>query len=109
MTRDEVDALSLKEKQKKQFIRRIYGSAEFTRGLPRYCLWINDEYLLEAMAIEGIRLRIEGVKTMRLSSKDSGANEMAERSHQMREMNIPRNAAIVVPRTSTENRNFLPC
>jgi hypothetical protein len=33
---------------------------------------------------------------------------MAERSHQMREMNIGQSRTLVVPRTSSENRPFLP-
>jgi hypothetical protein len=45
LNRDEVDALQLSAEQRKRFIRRIYGSAEFIRGLERYCLWIEDAHL----------------------------------------------------------------
>ena len=108
LSRDEVDALGLTLEQRARFIRRIYGSAEFIRGLERYCLWIEDAFLEEAMAIDAIRQRIEGVRAMRLASRDSGANEMAARAHQMREMNIAQKWTITVPRTSSENRPFLP-
>jgi hypothetical protein len=105
---DEMGALGLTKEQRERFIRRIYGSAEFIRGLSRYCLWIEDENLDEALAIEPIRQRIEGVRQMRLSSRDKSANEMAKRSHQMREMNISTYSTIIIPRTSSENRAFLP-
>lgn len=108
LSRDEVDALGLTLEQHERFIRRIYGSSEFIRGLERYCLWIEDRNLDEAMRIETIRPRIESVRAMRLASRDSGANEMAERAHQMREMNIAQKWTITVPRTSSENRPFLP-
>jgi len=108
LSRDEVDALGLTLEQHARFIRRIYGSAEFIRGLERYCLWIEDAHLEEAMGIDAIRQRIEGVRAMRLASRDSGANEMAARAHQMREMNIAQKWTITVPRTSSENRPFLP-
>jgi len=108
LSRDEVDALGLKLEQHARFIRRIYGSAEFIRGLERYCLWIEDVHLEEAMSIDAIQQRIEGVRAMRLASRDSGANEMAARAHQMREMNIAQKWTITVPRTSSENRPFLP-
>ena len=109
LSQTEVDDLCLTDSQKNRFIRRIYGSAEFTRGIDRYCLWINDCDLTEAFGITSISERIEKVRAIRLASKDSGANDMATRSHQMREMNIGDKWTIIIPRTTTENRNFLPC
>ena len=108
LTRDEVSELGLTAEQKKQFIRRIYGSAEFIRGISRYCLWIEDKYLKEALVIPAIRKRIEAVRTMRLASRDSGANKMAKRSHQFREMNFGTRSTIIVPSVSSESRNYLP-
>jgi len=108
LSRDEVDSLGLTLDQHARFIRRIYGSAEFIRGLERYCLWIEDLHLEEAMRIPAIQQRIEGVRAMRLASRDSGANEMAAHSHQMREMNIGQAQTIVMPCVSSEARNYLP-
>lgn len=105
---DEVNQLGLSKLQRNHFLRRIYGSAEFIRGLQRYCLWIEDKHLAEAMSIETLKERIEGVKAMRLSSRDKSANEMATRAHQMREMNIGKSHSIVMPRVSSENRPYLP-
>ena len=104
----ELRGLNLTPEQQEKFIRRIYGSAEFIRGVNRYCLWISDENLQEAQAIEEISRRVEGVREMRLASRDKGANEMAERAHQMREMNIGKNNTIVLPCVSSENRHYLP-
>nr|WP_205703881.1 class I SAM-dependent DNA methyltransferase [Candidatus Chloroploca sp. Khr17] len=108
LSTDEVKMLGLTKEQRESLIRRIYGSAEFIRGLPRYCLWIDEAHLDPALAIEPIRQRIEGVRTMRLASRDKSANTMAARAHQMREMNIGKCWTIIVPRTSSENRPFLP-
>ncbi|MEC5218337.1 hypothetical protein RCH09_003306 [Actimicrobium sp. GrIS 1.19] len=60
LTRDEVDKLGLTLEQQDRFIRRIYGSAEFIRGLERYCLWIEDRNSDEAKRITTIWHRIEG-------------------------------------------------
>lgn len=109
MCADEVLALNLSKEQNSRFLKRIYGSAEFIRGLQRYCLWIEDQFLNEAMRIEPIRERIECVRKMRLSSRDKGANDMARRAHQMREMNIGKKQTIAVPAITSENREFLPC
>jgi hypothetical protein len=108
LSRTEADALSLNADQRAKFLRRIYGSAEFIKGQERYCLWIEDKNLGEAEAIEPIRVRIEGVRRMRLESPDKSANEMASRSHQMREMNIGAKHTIAVAAISSESRPFLP-
>jgi restriction-modification enzyme MmeI-like protein len=108
MSRNEMEALSLDEAQRKKFIRRIYGSAEFIRGLQRFCLWINDQDLEEALQIPTIAARIDGVRQMRLASRDKGANAMAEWAHQMREMNIGKRQTIALPGVSSEGRPYLP-
>jgi hypothetical protein len=108
LSTDEVDSLGLNKEQREKFIRRIYGSAEFIRGLSRYCLWIEDVDLDEALTIEPIRQRIEGVRAMRLASSDKSANEMAVRAHQMREMNIGKTQTISMPCVSSESRAYLP-
>ena len=109
LTRDEVAELGLTPEQEARFIRRIYGSREFIRGESRYCLWIEDVDLDEALAIPAIRERVEGVRAMRLASRDRGANLMATRSHQFREMNIGIRSTIIVPAITSENRDYLPC
>ncbi|MBD1860036.1 MULTISPECIES: class I SAM-dependent DNA methyltransferase, partial [Leptolyngbya] len=108
LSTNEVKEIGLSKEQRDKFIRRIYGSAEFIRGLSRYCLWIDDEDLDEALAIESIQKRIEAVRKTRLASPDKSANDMSARSHQMREMNIAKYWTITVPRTSSESRPYLP-
>lgn len=105
----ELHSFGLTPEQSDRFIRRIHGSAEFIRGLERYCLWIEDEHLQEALEINAIHARVESVRKMRLNSSDKSANEMAARAHQMREMNIGRSHTIVVAAISSENRPYLPC
>ncbi len=108
LTSNECDQLGLNENQRKLFVRRIYGSAEFIKGLVRYCLWIEDKNLDEALSIPAIKQRIEGVRASRLASRDGGANEMAARSHQMREKNSGLKHTLVVPIHSSEGRDYLP-
>ncbi|MDO8729449.1 MAG: lactate dehydrogenase [bacterium] len=108
LSRDELIELNLTKAQRQSFIRRIYGSKEFTNGLSRYCLWIEDENFPEAMLIPGIRLRVNAVKEMRLNSTDSGGRAMAARAHQLREMRGASVHTVVMPRTSSESRRYLP-
>jgi len=106
LSRNEVNDLQLSKEQKTKFIRRIYGSAEFIRGIERYVLWVEDENLAEALGIDSLSKRIKAVREVRLNSPDKSAKEMSMRSHQMREMNIGYNHTIVVPAVSSEERNW---
>lgn len=108
LSSEDLIKLNLSPNQKDKFIRRIYGSAEFIRGLQRFCIWIKDEDLNEANSIHNIKQRIDNVRLTRLASRDKSANDMALRAHQMREMNIAVNQTIVVPRVSSESRPYLP-
>ena len=109
LTANEVNAIALTPEQKAKFIRPFVGSEELIQGKQRYCIWIEDSNLEEAIQINGIKSRIESVRDIRLASRDKGANKMAEWPHQMREMNIGKAGTIVIPVVSSENREYLPC
>lgn len=104
----EVALLGLSKDDKETFIRRIYGSAEFIRGVVRNCLWISDNDLPRAQAIDSIHIRIEGAKKMRLNSKDAGTKKMASYSHRFREMYCGERHTLILPGVSSENRQYLP-
>jgi len=108
LTRQDLAALNLNDLQRQSFVRRIYGSKEFISNIERYCLWIGNDQLEEALQISGVRSRIDAVRAMRLKSTDSGGRAMAARSHQMREMRNARRHTIIMPRTSSESRAYLP-
>jgi hypothetical protein len=103
----ELQALGLSSDQEMRLTRRIYGSSEFIRGLPRHCLWISDEDLTEAMSISKVKERIELVKESRVRG-GATAREIASRPHQFQRMNEGKAWTIVVPGVSSENRPFLP-
>jgi len=108
LSTDELRSLNLTEEQQSRFIRQVYGSDEFINGTTRYCLWIEDRDLSEALSITSLKKRIDNVRTVRTNSRDAGAQKMADRPHQFREMNEPKTRMIVVPRVSSEGRPFLP-
>ena len=105
---DDAVSLGLSKQDEETFLRRIYGSAEFIRGVVRKCLWIPDEKLPQALQIGSIRACIDGVREMRLKSKDAGTNEMASRAHQFREMYHGEKHTLILPGVSSEGREYLP-
>ena len=110
LSRNEVEDLTLTIEQQARFVRRIYGSAEYIRGLERYCLWIEDKHLSEAMTIPAITRRLESVRATRLESSKSATVDVAEFPHRFGEIRqTGEETVIVVPSVSSESREFLPC
>jgi hypothetical protein len=108
MRQEDVKQLGLSETTESNIVRRIYGSSDFIRGEIVYCLWIDDEKLTEAMSYPPVAERIEAVKVLRRASPDKSANQMADRAHQFREMRHAQRHTIILPRITSENREFLP-
>jgi hypothetical protein len=91
-----------------KFIKRLMGSDEFINDIERWCLWISDKDLKEALVINPIKLRIDSVKKFRLSRRDIAAHGLANRSHQFRETNITEHQSLIIPSVSSERREYLP-
>ena len=109
LTGDEVVELGFTPAQKARFIRCFCGAAEFIRGRSRYCLWIEDEHLEEALAIPSIRGRVEAVRGMRLASKKAATRTIADDAHRFGEVRqAGSETSIVIPGHSSESREYLP-
>ena len=91
-----------------KFIRVMTGSEELINDITRYCLWIYDNDYDEATNIPEIRDRILLCRDVRLNSKDKGANKLAEKPHQFRDMRESNDTCLVVPRVSSERREYMP-
>lgn len=109
LTRDEAEALASEAGVPRQFIRRFLGSQEFIRGLERRCIWVGRDDHAEASNYEPLARRFDAVKKLRASSSRSATNELAGLSHRFGEVRQSGDeTAIVIPRVSSENRDFLP-
>ena len=109
LTADEVDALGLTPEQRQRFIRRIYGSAEFIRGIERYCIWIDDADVQEALAIPSIKERVNAVRKMRENSTKAATVTSAKTPYRFGEVRqTGTETVMVVPSVSSESRDFLP-
>lgn len=92
-----------------RFVRRFVGAQELIDGLSRYCIWIEDKDLAEAQSVPDICDRIEGVRQTRLASSAASTRAYAKFPHKFRQIQgICKDHCIVVPRVSSENREYLP-
>jgi len=91
------------------YIRHYFGSAEFIRGLQRYCLWIEDSEVQEAYKIPEIARRIDAIREFRASSKAAETRPAADYPHRFRQIQgVSERSAFIVPRVSSERREYLP-
>jgi hypothetical protein len=90
------------------FFKQFIGSNEFIKGIVRYCLWVPDERLDEAIAYTEVAQRVAAVKRDRLATKDVSVNKLAGRPHQFREFKGGDKRKIFVPIVSSEDREYFP-
>ena len=105
---EEKSNLTSNDPNTEKFIRKLVGSTEFINGINRYCFWIEDDELEEVLENNFIKNRIEESRKHRLASKDKGTNKLALRAHQFRDRNIAFDNAIIIPRHSSEKRDYIP-
>lgn len=108
ISKNQLDAMNLKSTSKFRFIKQFYGSKEFIHGEPRFCIWITDTDVKEALNEPALAHQVELVKKARLASKDAYARSLAARPHQFKTPRQADSHVIVTPRVSSENRPYLP-
>lgn len=92
-----------------KFIRPFVGGDDAINGKLRYCIWIADDALSEAMKIPELATRVGEVARVRALSPKKLTADGAATAHafqQVRQSGQER--CIVMPRHSSENREYLP-
>ena len=90
-----------------KFIKQYIGGNDFLNGLTRYCLWIEDSQIEEANKITKIKERIEKCKYYRLSA-GRDAKKAALTPHKFFYRKYKEEISMILPFTSSENREYLP-
>lgn len=108
MSREEAVDLVTRFPDARILTRDFCGTQEFIDSNPRVCLWIEDEHLELAMRITPIRKRIEAVREMRLSSDAKTTRQYAAVSHKLAQRAHKPGTSLLVPKTSSEKREYIP-
>ena len=92
-----------------KFIRPYVGSRDFIRGELRYCLWIENGEVAEAQEIAAISERLESVRRFRASAKAPTTRPHAQTPHKFIQIqSIAKQHSIIIPRHTSERREYLP-
>lgn len=108
LEKDEYDELIKSYPETRQYIKRYVGAEDSIKGFLRYCLWIDDASYQHANLIEPLKNRFEACRTVRLKSSKQSTKEMAEYPYKFTEIRYYESECLVVPRVSSERRQYIP-
>jgi hypothetical protein len=98
--------------QAEKFIRPFIGAREFLHDksseFSRYCFWFKDVSPMEYCDIKELNERFEKVRNIRLKSNADRIQKMATSPHLFCQIRQPENNYLVIPRHSSERRNYIP-
>ena len=107
LSSDERDALLSSHPEARVLVRKILGSLEFINGIERSCLWIADEHAALAEAIPSIHERLKRIRAYREEGSERGKLGI-ETPHKFERTTTGKNTQIIVPRVSSERRDYIP-
>ena len=107
-TKEEMEEFIKTEPRSAQYFKPWYGSEEFIRQKPRYCLWLGYCSPAELRQMPQCLKRIEAVREMRLASNRAGTRKLADRPTRFSTENMPNTNYIIIPKVSSEKRRYVP-
>ncbi len=108
LTRDQMNAMLNGDARSEVYIRTFIGADEYLNGLERYCIWVSEDQVESAGSVDPIRERAEAVKKFRQGSKKKSTRELARYPYRFGEIRFAETPAIIVPRHSSERRDYVP-
>lgn len=104
----EVDDL-IADPTAQRYVKRFVGSEELIKGKQRYCLWVEDEDAADAAIHPKLSKKLKLVAENRKKSPAASTREFAKKPHRFVQIaGRAKKDVIVVPRVSSENRDYLP-
>lgn len=109
LDRDLAAKVLAKDEWARPFIKRFVGSDELISGKLRYCLWIEDDEVGVASRSDFVAQRLKLVAENRSQSDAESTRQFAKQPHRFVQIaGCAKEAVMVVPRVSSENRPYLP-
>ena len=108
LTAEERRELIDKEPLAEKWIKPYVGAIEFLQNKERYCLWLVGADPGEISKCQTVKKRIEYVREVRASSKAAGTRKFAETPTLFCQIAQPDSDYIIVPKTSSGKRRYIP-
>ncbi|WP_193087960.1 DNA methyltransferase [Advenella sp. FME57] len=109
LTNHERDLFIEKYPQHSHWVRRVVGASEYINGRERWCLWLADIPLAEAIRVPEVAERCEKVRALRVKAGHAAALKGAESPHTFLQVAQPKEGHyILVPAFTSERRSYVP-
>jgi len=108
LTREERADILASFPEAAEFIKPFLGADEFINNLERWCIWLADIDVGKWRHIKPIYERVEKVKAIRLSSSREATKKLARTPYLFGEIRQKKGEYILIPRHSSENREYIP-
>ncbi|MFD3275196.1 DNA methyltransferase [Aquirufa echingensis] len=108
LSEEEYTELISSEPKSTNYIKKFAGSKEFINNSPRWCIWIEESDLHEALKIKRIEQRVNQVKNHREKSDREATNLLSNVPYKFAEIRYKKSNSIIVPATSSERREYIP-
>jgi len=106
---EEKNSLLTKEPNLIRFIKPYIGADEYIKGKIRYCFWLVDASPNDINSSKELKRRVTNIKQYRSSpDKPEATRRKASVPHLFFSISQPSNYYIIIPRTSSENRRYVP-
>lgn len=97
-----------KEPLAAKYIRPFVSAHEYLNGQKRWCFWLVGISPSELKQMPLLMQRVEAVKIMRLASTKAATVKWAQFPTLFTENRQPQKDYVLIPRHSSENRNYIP-
>jgi hypothetical protein len=105
----EYQALLSEHPEASKFLKKFTGAGDYVNGSTRYCLWIDDNEVDEAIKIRPIAERLKKVSDFRAGRTDTPSTvEYAKYPHRFRQRSHKNSQFIIVPSVTSERREYIP-
>lgn len=108
LTEAEKSALVQEEPAAARWVKTFYGADDFLYDQPRYCLWLRECPPSELRRMPAVLRRVEAVRQFRLASKSQPTQKLAGTPTRFHVENVPDGPYLLIPRHSSERRQFIP-
>ncbi|KKW02591.1 MAG: hypothetical protein UY35_C0014G0017 [Candidatus Saccharibacteria bacterium GW2011_GWC2_48_9] len=108
LSQEDYRQLVADEPQTEHLVRRYVGGNEFINNTVRYCLWLEGVNPSDIRSNSFVMKRVEQTRAYRLTSERPQTLDMAKTPTLFGEIRQPRSDYLLLPKVSSENRNYMP-
>jgi len=107
-TDEEKNKFIKEEPDSKKYFKKILSGSEFLNNENRWCLYLKDSNPNDLKNMPKVLERIDSVRNFRASSTKAKTRELSAFPALFAEPRQPESNFILIPRTTSENRKYIP-